>query len=72
MKIKSIFACLLFCFHQKKNATETYDENFIAIRTCANWFKQFKNVAFDISDKEHSGRPAAVKGDKLRKDGKKS
>jgi len=21
---------------------ETYDENVIAIRTCANWFKQFK------------------------------
>jgi len=43
--------CLLLYFHQKKSASdihrvvcETYDENVIAIRTCANWFKQFKNV----------------------------
>jgi len=38
--------CLLFYFHQKQNAAdahriicEMYDENIIAIRTCANWFK---------------------------------
>jgi len=48
---------LLFCFHQKKNTTgahriicETYGENVIAIRTCANWFKRFKNSNFVISD----------------------
>jgi len=67
----------LFCFHQKENATahriyETYDENFIAIGTCANWFKQFKNGDFNISNKECSERPAAMKENKLRKDGKKS
>jgi len=37
--------CFLFCFHQKKNAAkdnahkiicETYDENVIAVKTCAN------------------------------------
>jgi len=78
MEIKSIFACLLFCFHQKKNPAdahricETYDENFIVIRTCANWFKQFKNGDFDNNDKKHSGHPAAVEEGKLRKDGKKS
>jgi len=65
--------CLLFCFHQKKSAAdahriicETYGENVVAIRTCANWFKRFKNGDFDISDKERSGRPAAVKEDKLQ------
>jgi len=32
-------------------------ENVIAIRTCANWFKRFKNNNFNISDKECIGRP---------------
>jgi len=66
--------CLLFCFHQKKNAAdahriicETYDENVIAIRTCANWFKRFKNGDFDISDKEHSGRSTLWKRTNCRK-----
>jgi len=60
LKMKSdkehICHCFLFCFDQKKNATdphriicETYDENIIAIRTCANWFKRFKNDDYDIS-----------------------
>jgi len=35
-----------------------YSENIIAIRTCANWFKRFKND--DINVNEHSERPAAV------------
>jgi len=38
------------------------------IKMGANWFK---NDDFDISDKEHSGCPAAVEEeDELRKDGK--
>jgi len=64
-----------FCFYQKKSAAdahkniyETYDENVIVIRRCANWFKRFKIGDFDISDKERS---AAVEKDELRKDGKK-
>jgi len=38
----------------------------------SKWFKRFKNSDFDINDKEHSGRPAAVEEDELRKYGKKS
>jgi len=60
LKMKSdkehIRHCFLFCFDQKKNDTdihriicETYGENIIAIRMCANWFKRFKNGDFDIS-----------------------
>jgi len=65
---KHIRHCFLFCFHQKKNAIdtelfETQDENVTAIRTCANWFKQFKNDDFDVSDKGNIGRPTAVKED---------
>jgi len=48
--------CLLFCCHQKKNTIdaygiiyETYGENVIAIRTCANWFKQFKNISISVT-----------------------
>jgi len=44
----------------------------LAIRTCVNWFKRFKNDDFDISEKERSGRSAVVKEDKLQKDEKKS
>jgi len=52
---KHIHHCLLFCFHQKKSATdahriicETYDENIIAISE--NWFKRFENN-FDIKQR---------------------
>jgi len=38
----------------------------------SNRFKRFKNGDFDISDKEHSERPAAVEEDELRRYGKKS
>jgi len=46
--------CLLFYFQKKSVADahriicETYSENVIAIRTCANWFI---NNDFDINDK---------------------
>jgi len=33
---------------------EMYGENVIAIKTCANWFKKFKNNDFDINDKNAS------------------
>jgi len=45
-------------------------KNVIVTRTCANWFKWFKNNDFYISDKERSKRSAAVKEDELRIDGK--
>jgi len=50
---------------------ETYGENVKAIRTCANWYKRFKNDDFDISDKERSGHLVSVEEGKLQKDGKK-
>jgi len=41
--IEHICHYFLFCFHQKKNADdahkiicETYDENVLAVKTCAN------------------------------------
>jgi len=50
-QIKNIFvitSCFVFII-QKKSVVDahriickTYGENVIAIRTCANWFKQFK------------------------------
>jgi len=65
---------VLFCFHQKKNAThgiiyKTYGNVIAIMKTCAN---RFKNGDFEISDKERSGRPTVLwKRNKLRKDGKK-
>jgi len=45
--------CLLFVFYQKRSVAdahkiiyETYNENVIVIRTCANWFKWFKKRWF--------------------------
>jgi len=65
-----IHHCLLFCFHQKKSAAaahriicETYDENVVTIRTCANKFKHF-----DISDKKRSEPLATVEENELWKD----
>jgi len=52
---------------------ETCNENVIAIRMYANWFKQLKNSDFDINDKESSERPATIKKkNELRKDEKQS
>jgi len=56
------------CLYQKKNADvhriiyQMYGENVIFIRKCANWFK---NGDFNISDKEHSGHPAAMEEGEL-------
>jgi len=44
----------------------------LAIRMCANWFKQFENDDFDISDKVRSKHPATVEEDELQKNWKKS
>jgi len=47
---KDIYVTVLFCFYQKKSTADahriiydTYGENVIVIRICANWFKRFKN-----------------------------
>jgi len=39
---------------------ESCNENVIAIRMHVHWVKQLKNGDFDISNKEHSGRPATI------------
>jgi len=51
MKSEHIRHCLLFCLHQKKSAAdahrfiyETYSENVVAIRTCANCLNDFKTM----------------------------
>jgi len=49
--------------------TEIFVRHENVVRTCANWFKQFKNSDFVISDKE-CWCPTAVKENDLRKDGK--
>jgi len=63
-------------FLQKKSTAdahriicEKYDENVIVIRTCANWFKQFKNRRFniDINDKERSGRACSYERGRITK-----
>jgi len=61
-QIKSIFVTTFYFVFIKKKVLlmhtelfETYGKNIIAIKTCANWFKRFKNSDFDISDKECSG-----------------
>jgi len=68
----------LFCFQEKSIADahriicETYGENVVAIKTCANCFKRLKNDDFDVSDKQRSRYSIAVKKDELRKDRRKS
>jgi len=52
--------------------TESFERRvmkILAIRTCANRFKRFKNGDFDINNKERSGRSAVV--EELQKNGKK-
>lgn len=55
---------LLFCFHLKKSAEESYQmlehaygQNALFEQTCREWFTQFKNGDFDTTDKERSGQP---------------
>ena len=65
----------MFYSHQKKTTAdahkiicEIYGENVMAIRTCTNWFKCFKNGDFNISERGHkncSGCRAIVEEDEL-------
>jgi len=51
---------LIFCFHLKKTAAESYrlfgeayDEYTLSQKTCERWFQRFKIGDFDVADKEH-------------------
>ena len=35
---------------------ETYGEAAVSERNCLEWFQKFKNVEFNIEDKERSGK----------------
>lgn len=54
---------LIFCFHLKKTAAESYrllgeayGEHAPSQKTCERWFQRFKIGDFDVADKEH-GKP---------------
>ena len=54
---------LIFCYHLKKTAAESYrmlveayDEHILDKSQCFEWFKKFKNGDFDMRNEE-SGKP---------------
>ena len=54
---------LIFCFHLKKIAAESYrllgeayGEHAPSQKTCERWFQRFKIGDFDVANKEH-GKP---------------
>ena len=62
--------CMLYEFHQGKNAVDTtkaicfaYGQGALNVRTCQNWFARFKTGDFDLTDKEREGRPLTVEDD---------
>ena len=55
---------LLFCFNLKKSAAESYrmlvevyGDNALSETTCRDWFRQFNDDNFDLSDKKRENRP---------------
>ena len=55
---------LIFCFHLKKTAAESYQllgeaygEHAPSQKTCEQWFQRFKIGDFDVADKEHRKSP---------------
>ncbi|EGI58127.1 Mariner Mos1 transposase [Acromyrmex echinatior] len=55
---------LIFCFHLKKTAAESYrllreayGEHDPSQDICERWFRRFKSGDFDVADKEH-GKPS--------------
>ena len=64
--------CMLFQFHQSKNASQAtkticsvYGEDALVERTCRYWFARFTAGDFDLSDKERAGRPVEADDDAL-------
>ncbi len=63
---------LLFCFHLKKNASEShlllaeaYGEHAFTEATCRNWFRLFKDNDFDLTDKHRPGQPKKFEDEEL-------
>ena len=55
---------LIFCFHLKKTAAESYrllgkayGEHAPSQKMCEGWFQRFKIGDFDVADKEHGKLP---------------
>ena len=64
---------LLFCFNLKKSATEShrmlveaYDDNALLETTCRDWFRQFNDDNFDLSDKKRENWPRKVENCQLQ------
>ena len=53
---------MLHYFIQKKSTTEAHR---ILVETYGDWFRRFKNNAFDVEEKEYSGIPKKFKYQKL-------
>ena len=63
---------LLFCFNLKKSAAEShrmlveaYVDNTLS-ETSRDWFRQFNNDNFDLSDKKRENRPRKVENCQLQ------
>ena len=64
---------LFFCFNLKKSAAEShrmlvevYGDNALSETTCRNWFRQFNDDNFDLSDKKRENRPRKVEDCQLQ------
>ena len=65
--------CVLYEFHQGKNATKAaeaicsvYGLNAVNDHTCRRWFERFRNGNFDLEDEQRSGRPKEMVADDLQ------
>jgi len=66
---------LIFCFHLKKTAAESYrllgeaySKRAPSQKTCERWFQRFKIGDFDVADKEHGKPPKKYEDVKLDED----
>jgi len=67
LKKKHMREALLFCFNLKKSAAEShrmlvevYGDNALSETMCRDWFRQFNDDNFDLSDKKRENRPRKV------------
>ena len=71
-KKEYLWGILLHYFIQKKSTAlsqrflvKTYGDLTLSETTCRYWFKHFKNIDFDVEDKEHSGEPKMFNDEEL-------
>lgn len=64
---------LLFCYHLKKNASEShrmlveaYGEHALGRTQCNEWFNKFKSGDFDVRSEERGRPPKKFEDDELR------